>query len=227
MKNTIDHNSRHHAEGHAHTSFDNPEKFAGLFDSSERDEWQKPDEVIRSFKLPNDAVAVDIGAGTGYFTIRLAQYLKNGRVIALDEAPKMVAHLKKRVEELEFTNVDVRLSEQGRNIYLHEKADLMTCIDAYHHIAERTAYFSHLKQYINQGGKLVIIDRAVSSPVGPPSALRTPPELVKKEMERAGFELIQALDILLPYQFYLAFKPRASSGLKTDARPINRSKYPK
>jgi cyclopropane fatty-acyl-phospholipid synthase-like methyltransferase len=206
MKDNVGNNSMHRGEGHSHKAFDNPEMFAKRFDAPERDEWQKPDEVIKSLNLPADAVVVEIGAGTGYFAVRLAEHLKNGKVITFDDAPEMAAYLKKRVEDSGLTNIDVRLSEKGGNINLEEKAALIMCVDAYHHIAERIAYFSHLAPHLDHDGKLVIIDRAASAPVGPPPAARTPPELVTKEMEQAGFELVQELDFLLPYQFYLAFR---------------------
>ncbi len=204
-------NSLPHNHNHSHNTFDNPEMFAQKFDGSERDEWQKPNEVIKSLNLSSSAVVVEIGAGTGYFTVRLAEHLKDGKVITLDTAPKMAEYLKKRVMGAGLSNVDVRLSEDNAEIPLEEKVDLVMCVDAYHHITDRVSYFSHLIQYLKQGGKIIIIDRSTNSPESPPSSHRTPPELVKKEMMLAGLELVQELDFLLPYQFYLAFNP---TGLK-------------
>lgn len=200
-------NSAHHSHDHSHNAFDNPEMFAKKFDGSERDKWQKPDEVIKSMNLSSSAVVVEIGAGTGYFTVRLAKHLKDGKVITLDTSPKMAEYLKKRVVGAGLPNVDVRLSKDNAEISLKEKIDLVMCVDAYHHITDRIPYFSHLVQYLKQDGKIIIIDRSENSPESPPSSHRTPPELVKKEMILAGLELVQELDFLLPYQFYLAFKP--------------------
>lgn len=207
MKCNNNHNSKNQSPEHSHKAFDNPEMFVKKFDGAERDEWQKPNEVIKALNLSSNSVVIEIGAGTGYFTVRLAEHLKDGKVLAIDEAPKMVAYLKKRIDTLKLTNVEVRLSEKVNNIHLQEKADIIMCVDSYHHIPERTSYFSHLIPSINHDGKIIIIDRAASAPVAPPPKHRTPPELVKKEMEQAGFELAEELDFLLPHQFYLAFKP--------------------
>ncbi|MBP9752061.1 MAG: class I SAM-dependent methyltransferase [Candidatus Moranbacteria bacterium] len=193
-------------KNHSHKVFNDPEMFAQKFDALERDVWQKPSKVITSLALSDNAVVVEVGAGTGYFTIRLAEYLKNGKVIAFDQAPEMVAYLKKRVDDSVLTNVDVRLSGQRGNVDLEEKIDLVMCVDVYHHIDGRISYFSHLMQYLKHNGKIIIIDRPADSPVVPPHGHQTPPELVIKEMKQAGFELVEELDFLLPYQFYLTFK---------------------
>ncbi len=197
----------HKDEGHLHQAFDNPELFAKRFDAQERDEWQKPEQVIDALNLSDNATVVEIGAGTGYFTVRLAEHLKNGNVIALETSPKMAAYLKNRVGGSALKNVHVRLSESGGQTNLPEKIDLIMCVDSYHHITDRVVYFSHLKQQLKQGGRLIIIDRPADSPVVPPHGHQTPPDVVKKEMKEAGFELTQELDFLLPYQFYLAFEP--------------------
>lgn len=183
-----------------------PEMFAELFDDPERDTWQKPDEVITSFNVSADAIIVEIGAGTGYFTVRLAERFKEGKVISLDSAPQMVAYLKKRIEGLMLKNVDVHLVENIYDVHLNEPVDIVVCVDAYHHIADRVTYFSQLASFVKNNGKLAIIDRPKNSPVSPPHAHQTTPELVIKEMEEAGFELIDDLDFLLPYQFYLLFR---------------------
>lgn len=191
---------------YSHKAFDDPEMFAQKFDAPERDVWQKPDEVIRALALPDNAVVVEVGAGTGYFTVRLAEYLKNGKIIAFDQAPEMVAYLKKRIDALELVNVDVRLSGQSGNIDLEERIDLVMGVDVYHHISDRPSYFSHLIQYLNHDGKIVIIDRPANSPVSPPHGHKTPPELVIEEMKQAGLEITEQRDFLLPYQFFLTFE---------------------
>ena len=200
---------KHHNKYNAthHHAFDNPKLFVKLFDAPGRDEWQKPDQVIDSLNLPDDATVVEIGAGTGYFTIRLAKYLKKGKVIVLESAPKMAAYLEDRAAQLSLTNVDILVYKTGSQISLPEKVDLIMCVDSYHHITDRVAYFSHLQQQLTYDGKLVIIDRPVDSPVAPPHGHQTPPELVVKEMKQAGLGLTQRLDFLLPHQFYLTFKP--------------------
>jgi cyclopropane fatty-acyl-phospholipid synthase-like methyltransferase len=191
--------------GHFHHDFGDPEFFAKKFDNPERDIWQKPVEVIKTLNLSHDAVVAEIGAGTGYFTVRLAEHLKDGKVISLESSPQMAEYLRNRVETLGLSQVEVVVSEDVNRPDFQTLVDLILCVDVHHHIPERVSYFSHLKKQMKPDGKLVIIDRAENAPVGPPRELRVQPELVKEEMSQAGFQLVQELDFLFPYQYYLAF----------------------
>src|SRR5690606_19691251 len=76
--------------------FSDAERWAQVFDDPKRDLWQKPDEVLRALALPPDAVVADLGAGTGYFAVRLARRLPSGRVYGVDVEPDMVRHLAER-----------------------------------------------------------------------------------------------------------------------------------
>jgi cyclopropane fatty-acyl-phospholipid synthase-like methyltransferase len=211
MKEHIDHHVPTIGAPPAHHSFDNPAAFAQRLDAPERDVWQKPEHVIASFQLSDDATVAEIGSGTGYFVVRLARYLTNGKVIGLDTAPQMVAYLQQRAEQLGLTNVDARHAPQDAAIALTEQVDLLLCVDTYHHLADRVAYFSHYSKHIKRGGKLIIIDRAVDAPEGPPADHRLPTETVKQELTNAGFTPVTELDFLLPYQYYLVFTPTDAS----------------
>ena len=67
--------------------FSNAAEWSRWFDSEERDAWQKPVEVLAALALPRSAVVADIGAGTGYFSARLARALADGKVYAVDVEP--------------------------------------------------------------------------------------------------------------------------------------------
>ncbi|HYI16096.1 MAG TPA: class I SAM-dependent methyltransferase [Thermomicrobiales bacterium] len=200
--------SSHH---HAHHDFDDPNAIAQRLDAPERDLWQKPEDVIASFQLSDDATVAEIGAGTGYFVIRLARQLTNGTVIGLDAQPQMVAYLRQRADDLGMSNVDARLVRQAEALPLTEKLDLLLCVDTYHHIADRVSLFSRYAKHLKRGGTLVVIDRAIDAPEGPPAELRLSTESVQDELSQAGFTLVADMDFLLPYQYYLAFSPIATS----------------
>jgi cyclopropane fatty-acyl-phospholipid synthase-like methyltransferase len=207
MKREHGRHAPHSAEQHAHHGFDDPAAFAQRLESPEREAWQKPDEVIASFQLPRDATVAEIGAGTGYFAVRLARRFDEGTVIALDAEPKMVAHLRRRAADLGLTNLDARLAGQPDSHPLPERVDLLLCVDAYHHIPNRIAYFAAYARNLKRGGRLVVIDRASGAPDGPPAELRLSPGIVERELAQAGYALVGTLDMLLPYQFYLVFTP--------------------
>ena len=89
---------------HQH-GFDDAQKWAKVFDDPERDAWQKPHEVIQALALRPGAVIADIGAGTGYFTMRFAHMVPKGRVYAVDTEPAMVKHLAERAKANGLHNV--------------------------------------------------------------------------------------------------------------------------
>src|SRR5690606_40350098 len=165
-------NENHHSSEHSsqpfHHAFDNPHLFAEKFDNPERDLWQKPSEVLTSLALADDAIVVEIGTGTGYLTVRLAEQVKRGKVIAVESSPQMAEYLRNRVEGLGIINVEVLVPENDVIPHLEAKGDLLLCIDVYHHIPERISYFSHLKKELRAGGKLGMIDRAATHPIGHP-----------------------------------------------------------
>src|SRR5678815_5591414 len=124
---------------HRH-SFGDAEKWAHVFDDPERDAWQKPHEVIQALALPGDAIVADIGAGTGYFSTRLANMLKAGRVYAVDLEPAMVKHLAERASREGLANL-VPVQAAPDSPRLPAKVDRVLVVDVYHHIAARERYF--------------------------------------------------------------------------------------
>src|SRR5438045_724185 len=82
---------------HEH-EFGDAEKWSQVLDDPKRDGWQKPHEVIQALRLAPDATIADIGAGTGYFTVRFARMLPKAKVYAADVEPEMVQHLAARAK---------------------------------------------------------------------------------------------------------------------------------
>ncbi len=189
---------------HQH-SFGDAEKWAKVFDDPERDAWQKPHDVIQALALKPDAVVADIGAGTGYFSVRFAHMVPQGRVYGVDTEPGMVKHLAERAKRAGLKNVTAVAGKPG-DPRLPEKADLIIFVDVYHHVEERERYFRQLQNSLKPGGRIAVIDFRMDSPVGPPKNARIEPNRVKNEMKRAGYALAQE-HAFLPNQYFLVFKP--------------------
>jgi len=188
---------------HQH-SFGDAEKWSHVFDDPQRDAWQKPHEVIRALALDRRAVVADLGAGTGYFSARLANMLKQGRVYAVDIEPAMVKHLAERAKRERLANL-IALQGSPTDPRLPEKVDLVLLVDVYHHVEERPAYFRRLRAALKPGGQVAIIDFRLDSPEGPPREARIPPEQVKAELTQAGYDLAAEYGFL-PNQYFLLFR---------------------
>ena len=189
---------------HKH-SFGDAQKWSKVFDDPQRDAWQKPHEVITALALKPDAITADIGAGTGYFAVRLAHMVPQGRVYAVDTEPDMVRHLAERAKRNGLKNLSaVRTKPDDPG--LPEKADLVLFVDVYHHIDARERYFRKLADSLKPGGRIAIIDFHLDSPVGPPKAVRIPADRVKTELKAAGYVVAQEHGFL-PNQYFIVFTP--------------------
>lgn len=199
-----------HAEEHGKPHADHLEKHfdaeesARRFDDPARDAWQLPGRVIATFNLKRGQTVADVGAGTGYFTVRLAKSNASPKVYASDIEPSMVTYLRERAAKESLDNVIVvQASPDGPN--LPEPVDLILIVNTYHHIGDRETYFRKLATSLKAGGQVAIIDFKPDSPTGPPKEFRFPPEQFQSEMGKAGYKLT-ARHRFLPRQEFFIFE---------------------
>jgi cyclopropane fatty-acyl-phospholipid synthase-like methyltransferase len=178
-------------------------KWAQVFDDPKRDAMQKPHEVIKALALKPDAVVADIGAGTGYFSVRLAHAVPKGRVYAADVEPDMVKYLGERIKKEQLANVRV-VSAAPDDPRLPEKVDLALLVDVYHHIGERPRYLAKLAESLKPGGRVALIDFRPDARQGPPRKERISAEAAKSEFAKAGFDVVQE-HRFLPEQYFVVF----------------------
>ena len=193
------------AMDHMDHKFDDPERYAKSFDDPARDAWQMPARVIEALALKPGQKVADVGAGTGYFSVRLARAAAAPKVFAVDLEPKMVEHLTKRAAAEGLKNITaVQASTTSPN--LPEPVDVVLVIDTYHHIADRPAYFAALKSKLTPGGRVAIVDfKKGGGGDGPPDEFRFTPAQISGELAQAGYVLEQAHDFL-PRQHYLVYR---------------------
>ena len=188
----------------AHHSFQGAAEWAKEFDDPGRDAWQKPHEVIQALALKPDAVAADIGSGTGYFTIRIAHMVPKGKVYGVDTEPDMVKYLTQRAKSMGLTNV-IAVQAAPDDPRLSEKMDLILIVDTFHHFEDRARYFTKLHDALKPNGRIAIIDFRMDSPDGPPISARSTPEQIKAELKASSYTFVQEHNFL-PKQYFLIFE---------------------
>lgn len=182
-----------HAHGHRgstprdHHRFDSADAWARVFDDPSRDEWQRPDDVIRALALEPTMSVADVGAGTGYFAVRLARAVPEGQVIATDIEPDMVRFLTDRAQREHLTNLKAVQVNSDRTALAPQSVDRILIVHVWHHLTDRVAYARDFAAALRPGGKLVVVDFNVDARRGPPAAMRVAPEDVIRELEPAGF----------------------------------------
>jgi cyclopropane fatty-acyl-phospholipid synthase-like methyltransferase len=189
-----------------HHRFEDAQRWAKTFDNPERDAWQKPEQVLDALGLERGSIVADIGAGTGYFSARIARRIPDGKIYAADVEPDMVRYLRERAGKEHLPNlIAVQAAPDAAN--LPEPASAVLVVDTYHHIQNRIEYFSKLRASLLPKGRLAIIDFKADSPSGPPVQHRIAPEKVIEELNAAGYSLAETRDFL-PRQYFLIFTKR-------------------
>jgi len=176
--------SEHHG-GMPHR-FENAEYWAKDFDNPARDAWQQPDRVLAALELQPKMVVTDIGAGTGYFAVRLARAVPDGQVIATDIEPDMIRYMTERAAREGLGNLRAVLTPPADPQLAAESVDRILVVDVWHHLGDRVAYARALGLALRPGGKLAIVDFKHESKHGPPPEHRLTPDQIIAELRAAG-----------------------------------------
>jgi len=202
----VQHQGQHHHD--PQHSFADIDQWVQEFENAERDAQQKPDDVVRALNLsPGDAVA-DIGAGTGYFTRRLAEAVGNtGIAYAVDLEPNMLRYVAERAQKDGQSNIVPVLATATSPMLAPDSVDLFFICNTIHHIGNRQAYYEILARDLRAGGRLAIVDFRKDAELtqGPDEAMRLARESLIDELTQAGFRLAQEHDFL-PTQYFLIFE---------------------
>ncbi len=176
-------------------------------EDASRAEWQQPDEVIYRLNLNTGEEVADLGAGSGYFTIRLARAVEpDGRVYAVDTDPEMLKYIERRAEEEMLENIQTILADPDNPKLGSESVDLIFTCNVLHHISNRDRYYLLLARALRDGGRLVNIDFYKRKlPLGPPVEVKIAKRDVIKEAGAAGFRLVEDFKFL-KYQYFLVFE---------------------
>lgn len=190
-------------------SFADVDRWARIFDSADRDEWQMPVRVVEALGIGPGSTVVDLGAGTGYFTIHLARAVApGGKVLAIDTEPNMVEYIGQRAEHEGVEGVEPILATADDPRIPEASVDRILLVDTYHHIQDRGIYFGKLRKALTTGGQVVVIDYLKKSlPVGPPPENKMSRRRVVREFQQAGYRLAGERTFL-PYQYFLIFEPK-------------------
>ena len=186
-----------------------PKSYIRALEDPKRDVYQKPQEVLMALGLKPGEVIADIGAGSGYFTFRLAHHVGDqGKVFAVDVSPDMIRFINRRIRELKATNVVTILADPDDPLLPDQPVNRFFFSDSWHHIENQTKYLSLMKKMLRPGGEIVMIDfQKKELPVGPPMPMKIAREDLIKQMESNGFRLTKE-HTFLPYQYFLVFAPK-------------------
>jgi predicted methyltransferase len=192
--------------------FPDPQAKIVEFEAGSREAWQMPDRVVRSLGISSKAAVIaDIGAGSGYFSRRLAAQVPEGRVYAVDVDDAFQQFILQNRESWGTPNIEPRLAFYDDPALPDGEIDLVFLSNTYPYIRERAVYLQRIHQALRPGGRVAIVDfRQGAKP--PPEAAAPDPkhrlsaEEVRAEMQQAGF-VFEREETYLPHQYFLIFTP--------------------
>jgi ubiquinone/menaquinone biosynthesis C-methylase UbiE len=183
-----------------------PPSDLGLLDAPDRDLWQRPDQIMDALGIADASVVADIGAGSGWFTIRLARRVgPRGIVYAEDVQKEMIAAITRRASREGLTNVRPKLGLKDDPNLPANALDAILVVDAYHEIENRVAMLSSLSRALKPQGRIGVVDfKLDGTGPGPSPEERVSPDVVVRDAEKAGLRLIRQ-EPFLQYQYFLIF----------------------
>jgi len=205
--------AQHHS-GRSHQAFSNKEaveKMAQNFESAERDSLQQPQKVLQFMGNIKGKKIMDIGAGTGYFSVKFAK--AGATVIAADVSDGFQEYLKDRMVKEKIENIEPRKIPYNNPLLKDNEVDIVFMANTYHHIENRTAYFSKVNKGLNPDGELIVMDffkvEFEEKVQVPAMEMRASVDEVIFELKKAGFISFEIDVNLLAYQYIIKAKKKA------------------
>lgn len=180
---------------------------AKVLDDPERDAWQHPDAIVQAMKLAPAMTVAEVGAGTGYFAVRLARAVSEGEVIGTDVEPAMVRYLEERARREQLPNLRATVATHRTSGLSAASVDRILVVHAWHHLGGRVSSARGLGAALRPDGKLFVVDFAPDAQRGPPAPLRLSPESLIAELEAAGLSAA-VCPVTLPDQYIVEAQRR-------------------
>ena len=181
---------------------------AAWLERPEREAEEAPSKAIAALKITAGQTIADVGAGSGYYAVRLARAVgPTGRVFATDIQPEMLAILKQRVSKESLGNVDLVLGTETETKLPDSAIDMALMVDVYHELAQPQAFLKSLRRALKNDGRLVLIEFRKEDPNVP---IREEHKMsvreARQELEAEGYVFERVIDVL-PWQHILIFRP--------------------
>ena len=180
---------------------------AGWLERPEREDEEAPSKALDALELKPGMVVADIGAGSGYYSSRIARRVgPTGRVYATDIQQGMIDILDRRITAEGLTNVTTVLGGMDDPRLPPASIDLAIMVDVYHELQQPQLFLQRLKGTFKPNGRLVLLEFRKEDPKVPILEVhKMSVAEVKQEMEAEGFVLDKVIDVL-PWQHIIVLR---------------------
>lgn len=180
---------------------------SGWLDRSERETEEAPELALDAIGIRKGQVVADVGAGTGYFTLRIARRVgAEGKVYANDVQPEMLDKLRANAQREKLSNIETVLGSVADPKLPAGKIDVVLLVDVYHEFSQPQEMLQHIRAALKPDGRLVLLEYRKEDPAIP---IRQEHKMsvteVKAEVEAEGYKLEKVVETL-PRQHIIVFK---------------------
>ncbi len=178
----------------------------GVLEGPDREAWQRPDQVMDALGIADGSRVADLGAGGGWFTVRLARRVgPQGRVYAEDIQKEMIESMARRVQREGLRNVTMVLGTPDDPKLPRNTVDAVLIVDSYHEVERPVALLRNVREALAPSGRLGIVEfKKDGWGPGPPLDERVDEAVVIRDAEAAGLRFLRR-ETFLPYQYLLLF----------------------
>jgi ubiquinone/menaquinone biosynthesis C-methylase UbiE len=183
----------------------------GDLEGPDRDAWQMPDAIMDALGIADGAAVADIGAGGGWFTVRLARRVgPNGIVYAQDLQVPMLEAIQRRVDREGLKNVRTVKGESGDPRLTPNSVDVVLIVDAYHEFSNPVGLLRHLGAALKPGGRIGVINFKKGGGGPGPDERKDEAEVIS-EATAAGLSLLRK-ETFLPFMYFLVLGSSQTTG---------------
>jgi ubiquinone/menaquinone biosynthesis C-methylase UbiE len=197
-----------------------PPEDLGDLEGPDRDAWQMPEAIMDALSIADGSKVADIGAGGGWFTVRLARRVgPNGVVYAQDVQPQMLEAIRRRVDREGLRNVRTVLGDAIDPHLEPSSVEAILIVDTYYQFGENgPALLKHLASALQPGGRLGVIEfsKGGGGP-GPLAEERIDDARVVRDAEAVGLRLARR-ETFLPFEYFLIFERAGSATASPETR---------
>ena len=178
---------------------------AGWLERGEREKEENVSQAIKNMDLQPDEVVADIGAGSGYYSFRMAKLLTKGKVLSVDIQPEMLDIMRQKIKQNKINNVELIQGEEMNPNLPKQSIDMAMMVDVYHELSHPKEVMERIVAALKPGGRFILLEYRMEDPTVPIKRLhKMSLDQAVKEMKAVGLRLKENKNNL-PWQHFMVF----------------------
>lgn len=171
----------------------------------EREKEEQVSQALKNMDLKPGEVIADIGAGSGYYSFRMAERVSKGKVLAVDLQPEMLDIMRQKIKRNKVKNVELIQGQEANPNLAPQSVDMVLMVDVYHELSYPKEMMEQIVAALKPGGRFILLEYRMEDPKVPIKRLhKMSLKQAVKEMKAVGLQLKENIGNL-PWQHFMVF----------------------